>query len=208
MAILDIETIFALLAYGVSSQKPSISEPIPTVADLEARVRELHASERTKGEVREEPPAPAAAPGKASSIASVCIPCSVGHLSTCSGLLNEAMRFARKDGIASEEVINRVGMCMDELNSLERVDLRPEMTVGLPDWEKPLAEQALDLSRSLRHDLEGISTVSQLESIAAKTQTKRQEIGKAWFKERFSRMTPEQQQLVEAKLREKAAAVG
>jgi hypothetical protein len=137
-------------------------------------------------------------------VATGCIPCSINHFSTCSGLLNEAMRFGRKDGIASEEVISRVGMCMDELNSLERVDLRPEMIHDLPDWEKTLAEKALDLSRSLRHELEGISDISNLEGVAATTQTKRQEIGKAWFKERFTRMTPEQQKSVNNELPEAA----
>jgi intein/homing endonuclease len=131
--------------------------------------------------------------------------CSIGHLGTCSGLLNEAMRFARKDGVQSGEVIDRVNMCLDELNALERVDLRPEMIHDLPDWEKSLAEKALDLSRSLRHDLEGISDTSTLEGISAKTQTTRQKIGKAWFKERFSRLPPEQRKVVESKLREKAA---
>lgn len=141
---------------------------------------------------------------KATAIATGCIPCSIGHLGTCSGLLNEAMRFAHKDGIQSEEVIDRVNMCMDELNALERVDLRPEMIHGLPDWEKSLADDALGLSRSLRHDLEALSDVPALEAIAAKTQTKRQEIGKAWFKERITRMTPGQRKNVEEELTRRA----
>jgi len=141
---------------------------------------------------------------KATSIASGCIPCSVNHLGTCSGLLNEAMRFARKDGIQSEEVINRVNMCMDELTSLERVDLRPEMTQGLPQSQKPLADKALNLSRSLRHDLENLSDISTLETVAAKTQATRQEIGRAWFKDRLSHMTPEQRKSVNNELPEAA----
>lgn len=142
---------------------------------------------------------------KATAIATGCIPCSLGHLGTCTGLLNEGMRFAHKDGIQSDEVIDRVNMCMDELNALERVDLRPEMIHGLPDWEKSLAKDALGLSRSLRHDLEGLSDVAGLEAIAAKTQTKRQEIGKAWFKQRLTLMSPEQRQSVEEALTKRAA---
>jgi len=129
--------------------------------------------------------------------------CSIGHLGTCSGLLNEGMRFARKDGIQSEEVIGRVNMCLDELNALERVDLRPELIHGLPDWEKTLAEKSLDLSRSLRHDLEQLSSVPQLEEVAAKTQATRQEIGKSWFKQRLSLMPPEQREEVEEQLRKR-----
>jgi len=131
--------------------------------------------------------------------------CSIGHIGTCSGLLNEAMRFARKDGVESGEVIERVNMCLDELNALERVDLRPEMIHGLPDWEKPLAEKALNLSRTLRHDLEQLPSISILEGIAANTQATRQEIGKDWFRERLSRMTPEQRKSVERELRERAS---
>lgn len=128
--------------------------------------------------------------------------CSIGHLGTCSGLLNEAMRFARKDGM-SDEVISRVNMCMDELNALERVDLRPEVIHPLPDWEKTIAGKTLTLSRTLRHDLEQLATVEGLEGIAAKTQGARQEIGNTWFKERLSRMTSEQRKIVEEKLQQK-----
>ena len=142
---------------------------------------------------------------KATAIATGCIPCSIGHLGTCSGLLNEAMRFARKDGLESGEVIERINMCMDELNALERVDLRPEMIHDLPEWEKSLAEQALTLSRSLRHELEGISDVNTLESVTAKTQTQRQAIGKSWFQQRLQLMTPEQRQRVEEELKKRAA---
>ena len=140
---------------------------------------------------------------KATDIKTGCVPCSIGHLGTCSGLINEGMRFARKDGIQSDEVISRVNMCLDELNALERVDLRPELIHGLPDWEKTLAEQSLSLSRTLRHDLEGLSSVSQLEAVAAKTQTKRQEIGQSWFKQRLSLMSPEQRGEVEKVLRKR-----
>jgi len=149
-------------------------------------------------------PSSEAISAKSTAIATGCIPCSIGHLGTCSGLLNEAMRFARTGGLESPEVIERINMCMDELNALERVDLRPEMIHGLPTWEKSLAEQALSLSRSLRHDLEGISDVSTLESVAASTQSSRQEIGRAWFRERLSRMTPEQRAQVETELERRA----
>ena len=142
---------------------------------------------------------------KATSIPAGCVPCSIGHLGTCTGLLNEAMRFAHKDGIQSEEVIDRVNMCLDELNALERVDLRPEMIHHLPEWEKTLAEQALTLSRSLRHDLEGLSNISSLEEISANTQTKRKEIGRTWFTKRISLLSPEQQKQVEEELRVRVA---
>jgi hypothetical protein len=128
---------------------------------------------------------PAAPPSKATEIPTGCVPCAIGHFGTCSGLLNEAMRFAHGDGIASGEVIDRVNMCMDELNAMERVDLRPEMIASLPRRQKKIAESALSESRQLRHRLEGIRTADELEQVAANTQTVRREIGRAWYQERL-----------------------
>ena len=126
---------------------------------------------------------------RGSDIATGCVPCAIGHFGTCAGLLNEAMRFARKDGIASDEVINRINACTDEISALERIDLRPEMIVSLPAWEKELADKALVESRNIRHRLEMVSTVDDLEQLAAMTQTSRNEIGRAWFKYRLSHMS-------------------
>jgi hypothetical protein len=129
---------------------------------------------------------------KATSIKTGCIPCSLGHLGSCSGVLNEAMRFARTDGIESGEVIDRVNICLDELNSLERVDLRPEMTSHLPSWEKDLADRVLQGSRATRHKLESLSSIGDLELLAGDTQSLRNEVGRDWFRHRLSNLTPEQ----------------
>lgn len=193
----DAQSILSLASYAIRRRKPTVSDTIPTVDDLRAEVKKLHGSELA---IVEEGSVMPISSEKATAVATGCLPCSIGHLGTCSGLLNEAMRFARKDGIQSEEVIERVNMCMDELNSLERVDLRPEMIVNLPAWEKNLAGKALNLSRTLRHDLEQLSDVSMLEKVSAETQATRQEIGKRWFQGRLSRMTPEQQKLIEPAL--------
>lgn len=124
---------------------------------------------------------------KATSIEAGCVPCALGHLSTCSGLLNEAMRFAKKDGVGSGEVIDRMNMCLDELNAMERVDLRPEMITSLPKWEKSLANSVLTESRQMRHQLEGISSTEDLERVAGNTQTVRRQIGRDWFQEKLAR---------------------
>lgn len=151
--------------------------------------------------VEEQPPEVAETEeGKASSVEAGCVPCAIGHFGTCSGLLNEAMRFAKKDGVGSSEVIDRVNMCLDELNAMERVDLRPELITDLPDWEKELANRALTASRATRHGLEGLTTGNDLEKVAASTQTARTEIGRGWFKERLARMPKEEKE----KLAEKA----
>ena len=130
--------------------------------------------------------------GKASSVEAGCVPCAIGHFGTCSGLLNEAMRFAKTDGVGSSEVIDRVNICLDELNAMERVDLRPELIVNLPDWEKELANKSLTESRATRHELEGLTTIDDLEKVTANTQTARNEIGRGWFKERLARMPKEE----------------
>jgi hypothetical protein len=199
-----VEGLFSLAAMAVSRRKPNMSVELPSLQDLEVEIQGLYTAPASEAPAVSEVPykAPESSE-KAQAIATGCVPCSIGHLGTCSGLLNEAMRFARSDGIQSEEVIKRCNICLDELNALERMDLRPEMTYGLPDWEKQLAEKALNLSRSLRHDLEGLSSIDALEAIAAKTQGTRQEIGSAWFRERLSRMSPEQRQIVEEKLKAK-----
>ncbi|MBA7465035.1 hypothetical protein ES707_00196 [subsurface metagenome] len=130
--------------------------------------------------------------GKASSIEAGCVPCSLGHLSVCSGLINEAMRFGRSDGMDSNEVIDRVSHCLSELNALEREDLTSEMIIDLPSWEKEIAVDALETSRSTRHLLEKITTTDELEKAAAKTQTAYTQISRRWFKERVARMPQEE----------------
>jgi len=129
-----------------------------------------------------------------SSIAVGCVPCAMGHYGACSGELNEAMRFARSDGLGSNEVIDRIGQCLDELNVMEREDLRPQMIVGLKSWEKELANEALSRSREIRHQLENISSVDDLEAAAAITQEMRMRLGRGWWKERLDSVTPEEEQ--------------
>lgn len=143
--------------------------------------------------------------GKAAGIATGCIPCSLGHFNTCSGLMNEAVRFAGK-GMGSEEVVDRANMCLEELNSLERVDLRPAMIKQLSGWEQDLAKEALDFSRRTRHVLEGMTSPDDLIDAAATLQAKKQQIAREWFKNKLGNLTPEDQEEInrrlEAKLKE------
>lgn len=201
-----VDIFFQLLNHAVEKKQPDIDIHIPTVADLRNDVAQIYAQESPESPPSSE--SSIAAPPiteKATGTATGCVPCSIGHLGTCSGLLNEAMRFARNDGVESDEVISRVNICLDELNALERVDLRPEMIHGLPPWERALAEQALSLSRAIRHDLEQIPSVSGLEGIAGRTQSERQAIGRAWFRGKLARMSPDQQKLALEKAKELAA---
>lgn len=159
-----------------SREKPSPSEPIPTLS------------------------------AKAASVPSGCVPCALGHFGTCSGLLNEAMRFARSsEGVSSPEVIDRITMCLDELNTMERVDLREEMIQSLPDWEKSLAVAALTASRQTRHQLEAVRGVDQLSATAAETQTVRRTLGQGWFQGKLAQMSPEDQARVKTRVEELSA---
>jgi len=110
--------------------------------------------------------------------------CSLGHYSTSAGLLNEAIRF-KKDGITSREVLDRIAKVLEEQNALERVDLTPEKLQGTPEWERALAEEALVESRRLRHKLEAIENMNQLEEIAANTETFYKDLSASWFKQKL-----------------------
>ena len=165
------------------------------------------AETRATGGIGEEPlelevGSPAPAEGQATKIATGCVPCAIGHLGTCSGLLKESIRFA-KDGIDTDEVIDRVGMCLDELNAMERVDLQPSMLVQLPEWEKALAQEALLASRATRHALEAFSTVDALEQTAANTSNLRTEIFRRWIKQKMDHLTPEERVRIQTKVNEK-----
>lgn len=128
---------------------------------------------------------------KVISIKSGCVPCSIGHVGTCTGLLSEGMRFARSEGINSPEVIDRVTKCLQELNTMERVDLTEEKIVQLPPKEKEIAVKALQISRNIRHGLEGLTTANDLEALTAETQTASKEIAREWFNERLAKVPKE-----------------
>ena len=118
-------------------------------------------------------------------IATACIPCSLGHFSTSAGLLNEAVRF-KNDGITSNEVLDRIAKILEEQNALERVDLTPEKIQSSPRWERELAEEALEKSRSLRHRLESVETMEDIEQIAADISKYYRELNREWYKRKLA----------------------
>ena len=174
----------------VAQPKPSKEQPVPAASAPDPVISQ------------EIPADSASLEKKATSIKTGCIPCSLGHLGGCSSMLNEAMRFARKDGMLSNEVIDRVGQCLDELNGLERMDLRPEMIHALPAWEKELAIKALEQSRDTRHRLESVKsmTVDELEGIAADLQKTRLSIFRDWVHGKTDNLPPEAQARVRASI--------
>lgn len=121
------------------------------------------------------------------AVATACIPCALGHFSASAGTLNEAVRF-KEGGITSNEIADRVAIVLKEQNTLERIDLTPEKIKNLPDWERDLAEEALQQSRSLRHRLETIKSIEELEAIAADTEGYYRGLNREWWKRRFAKI--------------------
>lgn len=131
-------------------------------------------------------PEPAATP-KQKTVATACVPCALGHFSVSSGLLNEGARF-KEEGIESIEIADRIAKVLEELNALERVDLTPEKILSTPEWERDLAEEALKQSRSLRHRLETIETIAELEQAAADTEGYYRALHGEWWKRRLAKL--------------------
>ena len=195
---MNSELIATVFTYGgqvisalLKNRAPKRTEPpaYPLVEEPEV-VEELHLSGGEMVEIPIDKEGKAVAE-EASGIKAGCVPCAIGHISTCSGELAEGMRFARSDGMASNEVIDRIGHCLEELNVMEREDLSAQKIASLPQWEKELAIKALNVSREMRHTLEGMSassTVNDLEAVAAWAQESRQEIVRGWFKQKLTKM--------------------
>jgi len=119
-------------------------------------------------------------------VKSACLPCAVGHFSTSSTLLNEAVRF-KKDGLASPQVLDDIAQAIGEQNALERIDLTPAKIELLPDWEKELANLALEKSRELRHNLESVQNMDDLEEIAIDTEEFYKRLNRDWSVKRLEK---------------------
>jgi hypothetical protein len=119
-------------------------------------------------------------------VKSACLPCAVGHFSASSALLNEAMRF-KKDGLANPQVLDDIAAALGEQNALERIDLTPAKIELLPDWEKEMANIALERSRELRHSLETVQNMDELEKLAAATEEFYKQLNRDWTMKRLEK---------------------
>lgn len=166
-------------AEGIEGEKEGISEE----ATLTAPVVENEAPPGQKAtSTTITKPEPLA---KEEAVATACVPCALGHFSTSAGLLNEAVRF-EGEGITSNEIVDRIAKVLAEQNALERVDLTPEKIRGTPEWERELAEEALQQSRSLRHRLESLTTIEELKEAAADTEGYYRNLNRKWWKLRLT----------------------
>lgn len=96
-----------------------------------------------------------------------CIPCGNDHFSTVSGLMAEAIRFARATGLADPEVVKRISMAEDELNAFERVDAAPDKVAALPEKERRIITAMTQDSRNIRHRLSDLQSPDDLLQLAA-----------------------------------------
>ncbi|MBA7608582.1 hypothetical protein ES703_15760 [subsurface metagenome] len=126
-----------------------------------------------------------------------CVPCCSDHFSTCAGLISdEAMRMVRRKGIQDQEVIQRILACSDQLNAMERDDLAPSKIQELPPWEKELAIYAQNKGAEIRHLLNNISSVEDLEKAATEIKQARDYIGSEWHKGRLAGMGVEEKKTI------------
>lgn len=122
--------------------------------------------------------------GETSKVKSACVPCAIGHFSTSATLLNEAVRF-RNEGLASPQVLNDIAQSLGEQNALERIDLTPAKIRELPEWEQGMAQEALDKSRELRHRLETVKSMDELQELAADTEEYYKYLNREWQSKRI-----------------------
>lgn len=96
-----------------------------------------------------------------------CLACARSHISTCSALLKEAVRFSRDEGITNEEVQKRIGACEEEITALERFDWSPEQIINSPEDEQEIIRELQPRLRKLRQDITTANSPQDIEQIAA-----------------------------------------
>ena len=159
--------------------REAIEDAREVVRGAKEGISEIASAIRVEGEHPTTSPKP-------ETVATACVPCALGHFSTTAGLLNEAVRF-KAEGITSNEVLDRIAKSLQEQNTLERVDLTQEKIRSAPDWERDIAEEALSQSRSLRHNLENLTSIEQLEQAAADTEGYYRSLNREWWKRRLAK---------------------
>jgi hypothetical protein len=97
-----------------------------------------------------------------------CLPCARAHLSTISGTLKEALRFARSEGIMHPEVQSRLQTAEEDITIIERHDWTPEKILRAPEDERKLMREFIQRLRELRQKVMTISSVEDLEEAAAR----------------------------------------
>jgi len=168
--------------FETAAQKFGPPEPTTPTGATESQ-KEDTSEHKTPPTIQEPETMPQTLPVE-EDIAIACVPCAIGHVAGAAKLLNEAIRF-RDDGIESNQVLDDIAGAIGELNAMERVDLTPERLQRTPGWERTIADEALRESRKLRHRLEGIGSMDEIEKAAADTESYYKKLNRQWYRERF-----------------------
>lgn len=131
-----------------------------------------------------------------------CTVCLNDHFSAVSGALSEALRFARKDGIQHPEVVSRIMIAEDELNTGERIDGAPHKVAALPPTEKHIMNDMMNTSRAMRHHLSDIKNFEDLENCAAFIQNQRRKYRERMFKMRLAELPVSDRQRIRERAQE------
>lgn len=108
-----------------------------------------------------------------------CVPCSISHLLTCRGLLDEAHRMSH-DGLTADGQ-ERVDQCLGEIAAAERVDLSPANIAKLSGADQVIAKHTAKELREIRHTLEGLKTPEELAAAAAQTTELQKHVSREFF---------------------------
>ncbi len=149
---------------GIQTASATATNPLPAT-QTPPQIAPQDASE-----ISEAPPAPTPQQLQKSSKGKECRPCTADHLGTCAGILSEAVRFARSEGMEGNEVQERLALCAQEMNAWERWDAAPKSFVELSDEDKGFLRRWLPKGRGFRHEVNSIQSVEDLEKVAADAQ--------------------------------------
>jgi hypothetical protein len=128
-------------------------------------------------------------------VATSCLACSRSHLTTIAGALDEALRFARDEGVTSSEVLKRIDIAEREINIMERIDLSPDAIANSPEEEQEFVRPFMPKIRELRQNIGQIRSVDKLEETAAEANTVSREF-------KIAQMGMEPSETVESSARE------
>jgi hypothetical protein len=95
---------------------------------------------------------------------------------------------AHRNGLDDPEVQRRIMACSDQLNAMEREDLRVENLARLSPEEKKIALYAQNKSAEIRHQLNSLRSVEDLENVALNIKQARYKVGSGYLKLRLKKI--------------------
>jgi hypothetical protein len=134
----QVQQLMAVLWRSVAGG-PSATDRAQAQAEAQIRATErLAAALAGGGSGRAAPPDAPAPPWTAPPAA---VPTVLEAITVMSGDLKESLRFAREDGVTHPEVVRRLAHVQEVVDTVERLDLRPEVLTTLPAAQRAVLEQ-------------------------------------------------------------------